>query len=75
MPGHGDALFTLRTYARGANRQQAEAADRLGSPAAGSLQRRLRRDQAAHPIIPCFDKHFLPIALANMHKRFENAGK
>ena len=37
MPGHADAGFTLRTYTHTTNRQQAEAADMMGSLMAQSL--------------------------------------
>ena len=37
MPGHYDAGFTLRTYTHTTNRQQAEAADIMGSLVAQSL--------------------------------------
>ena len=37
MLGHYDAGFTLRTYTHTTNRQQAEAADMMGSLAAQSL--------------------------------------
>ena len=39
MPGHYDAGFTLRTYTHTTNRQQAEAADMMGSLVAQSLKR------------------------------------
>ena len=37
MLGHYDAGFTLRTYTHSTNRQQAEAADMMGSLVAQSL--------------------------------------
>ena len=37
MLGHADAGFTLRTYTYTTNRQQAEAADMMGSLMAQSL--------------------------------------
>ncbi len=37
MLGHADAGFTLRTYTHTTNRQQAEAADMMGSLMAQSL--------------------------------------